>query len=204
MDTYEENLRVILKQNQFIEQLSGKTILLTGATGMIGKCIIDLLMQFNDNCFSEQKIRVIALSRNSENARRRLDKHWTKDCLHYYSFDVNTGIPECERADYVIHAASNTLFNMRRILLEQLRQILLAQKIYWIMRFVIKRSDSVLFRLLRFMVKIGVIQKDLRKTIWDILTVTHFGLDIRKVRGLASHYVMHMRRCSSLIMLSPD
>jgi UDP-glucuronate decarboxylase len=108
MDTYEENLRVILKQNQFIEQLSGKTILLTGATGMIGKCIIDLLMQFNDNCFSEQKIRVIALSRNSENARRRLDKHWTKDCLHYYSFDVNTGIPECERADYVIHAASNT------------------------------------------------------------------------------------------------
>ena len=75
MDTYEENLRVILKQNQFIEQLSGKTILLTGATGMIGKCIIDLLMQFNDNCFSEQKIRVIALSRNSENARRRLDKH---------------------------------------------------------------------------------------------------------------------------------
>jgi Nucleoside-diphosphate-sugar epimerases len=108
MDTYEDNLRVILKQNQFIEQLSGKTILLTGATGMIGKCIIDLLMQFNDNCFSEQKIRVIALSRNSENARRRLDKHWTKDCLHYYSFDVNTGIPECERADYVIHAASNT------------------------------------------------------------------------------------------------
>ena len=64
------------------------------------------MLQFN--CFSEQKIRVIALSRNSENARRRLDKHWTKDCLHYYSFDVNTGIPECERADYVIHAASNT------------------------------------------------------------------------------------------------
>ena len=45
MDTYEENLRVILKQNQFIEQLSGKTILLTGATGMIGKCIIDRIIQ---------------------------------------------------------------------------------------------------------------------------------------------------------------
>lgn len=108
MGTYEEELEMLTEQEQLFEQLSGKTVMLSGATGMIGKCIIDLLMKYNDSCDSGQRIRIIGLSRNAETARQRLGKHWLKDTFHYISCDVNTGIPECEYADYIIHAASNT------------------------------------------------------------------------------------------------
>ena len=42
--------------------LSGKTVLVTGATGLIGSHLVDVLMQMND-------VRVIALSRSEDCAR---------------------------------------------------------------------------------------------------------------------------------------
>lgn len=78
----------------------GNTFLISGATGMIGKCIIGLLMGRN--------ARVIALGRNEENARKRLSEYWGKENFEYRVCDVNKEIPECGRVDYIIHAASNT------------------------------------------------------------------------------------------------
>ena len=91
-----------------LTSFSGKTILLSGATGMIGKCIIDLLARHNQDKPKEEPIRVIALSRNSQNARERLAEYWDKDFFRYIACDVNQEIPECGQADYIIHAASNT------------------------------------------------------------------------------------------------
>ena len=115
MQTYKEEIEVLLKQNMNLpwEKLSGKTILISGATGMIGKCIIDVLMRYNDNCTANilrptAAVRVIALSRNAENAEKRLYEHWNKDTFRYISCDINQSIPECGQADYIIHAASNT------------------------------------------------------------------------------------------------
>lgn len=108
MQTYKEELQLLLNQNLPWQQLSGKTILLSGATGMIGKCIVDLLMQCNENVIPDHPVRVIALSRNEESAIQRLGEHWNKEFFQYISCDVNQAIPECGKADYVIHAASNT------------------------------------------------------------------------------------------------
>ncbi len=116
MNTYEEELQLLIEQNiigqgQFtlpLSVLSGKTILLSGATGMIGKCLIDFLMCCNDNQIWEKPVHIIALSRNEERAAKRLAKHWEKDTFHYVSCDVSRDIPECGQADYMIHAASNT------------------------------------------------------------------------------------------------
>ncbi|MEY8323708.1 NAD-dependent epimerase/dehydratase family protein [Lachnospiraceae bacterium 54-11] len=108
MEKYKEELEAIIKQNGQFGQLSGKTVILSGATGMIGKCIIDLLVKYNDSCETKRKIHIIALSRNEERARQRLEEHWTRDDFRYISCDVNVEIPECECADYIIHAASNT------------------------------------------------------------------------------------------------
>lgn len=108
MQTYKEELQLLLKQNLLWEQLSGKTILLSGATGMIGKCIVDLLMQCNENILLNYPVSVTALSRNEESAIQRLGEYWDKETFRYVSCDVNQAIAECGRADYVIHAASNT------------------------------------------------------------------------------------------------
>lgn len=108
MNIYKKDVQNIAARNQLLGQLAGRTILLSGATGMIGKCIIDLLMQYNDDCPKEQQVRIIALSRNEESARQRLGEHWSKDTLRYVPCDVNVEVPECGRAEYIIHAASNT------------------------------------------------------------------------------------------------
>lgn len=91
-----------------LSSLSGKTILLSGATGMIGKCIIDLLAGHNQDHADEKPIQVIALSRNRRSAEGRLAEYWNRDFFRYISCDVNQEIPECGQVDYIIHAASNT------------------------------------------------------------------------------------------------
>lgn len=108
MNTYQQELQTLTGQSMSVGELSGKTVMLSGATGMIGKCIIDIMMQFNKDCAPDECIRVIALSRNEGTARRRLEEYWDKDTFYYVSCDVNNQIPECGQADYIIHAASNT------------------------------------------------------------------------------------------------
>lgn len=118
MYRYEEELQELFRQHitgQEVMQgklsladLAGKTIMISGATGMIGKYMIDLLMCCNDGNLWEHPVHIIALSRNEESARQRLTQHFEKDAFRYYCCDVVQGIPECGRADYIIHAASNT------------------------------------------------------------------------------------------------
>lgn len=109
MCTYKEEVRAMQQQKFSWEKLSGKTIMLSGATGMVGKCMIDLLMAYNE-AYGKQTapIRVIALSRNAERAKERFKEYWEKENFQYVSCDVNVKIPECGKADYIVHAASNT------------------------------------------------------------------------------------------------
>lgn len=106
MELYTQELQKLNNRPLPWEKLSGKTIMISGATGMIGKCLIDLLMLCNKS--EKAPIHVIALSRNEARARERFDAYWNNDCFEYLSCDVNEAIPECGPVDYVIHAASNT------------------------------------------------------------------------------------------------
>lgn len=114
MNTYKEDLQTYITNDFPWEKLSGKTILLSGATGMVGKCIIDLIMAYNHsqsslhNDNSLKCVTIIALSRNQETAKKRFAQYWEHENFRYISADVNENIPECVSADYVIHAASNT------------------------------------------------------------------------------------------------
>lgn len=109
MNRYQQEIRGIIDLPLPWEKLTGKTIMLSGATGMIGKCMIDILMLYNKLLAqSGSEIRVIALSRNEAKARERFDKYWDKEYFAYLSCDVNAVIPECGQVDYIVHAASNT------------------------------------------------------------------------------------------------
>lgn len=89
--------------------LSGKTILLTGATGMIASVMIDILMYRNQNLASNQQgVHIIAVSRNERKARERFDVYWDKEYFTYLSHDITKPLPELGTIHYMLHAASNT------------------------------------------------------------------------------------------------
>lgn len=88
---------------------SGKTILITGATGMIASVIIDILMYRNSRLGeNEQGVFIIAVSRNEEKARARFGEYWNSNLFKYISYDITQPLPELGEIDYILHAASNT------------------------------------------------------------------------------------------------
>lgn len=89
--------------------LSGKTILFTGATGMIASVMIDILMYRNQNLAEhEQGVHIIAVSRKEEKARQRFGTYWNSEYFTYLSQDITKPLPELGEIHYILHAASNT------------------------------------------------------------------------------------------------
>ncbi len=86
------------------EKLAGKTLLLTGAAGLIGRYITLAVLARND--LYGDHIRVIAFVHNAEKARAVFGDAADRDELTLLSGDVCALPADLPRADFVIHAAS--------------------------------------------------------------------------------------------------
>lgn len=107
-DTYERELRHWSEQEPVWRDLEGKTVMISGASGMVGRCLTDLIMTHNRLAGRGKETGVIALSRNEETARERFWEYEDSPLFRYVRCDINQGIPEQGGADYIIHGASNT------------------------------------------------------------------------------------------------
>lgn len=106
MGLYEQEIEQICREPIPWEQLEGRTILISGATGGIGKCLTDILMHRKRRM--GQRFRIVALSRRKDVARERFADYWKEEGFQYISCDINQNLPECGESGYIIHAASNT------------------------------------------------------------------------------------------------
>lgn len=88
------------------DKMKNKTLLITGATGMIASVIIDVLMY--RNIHYTQNTHIIAVSRNEEKAKERFGTYWNSPYFTYLSHDITIPLPELGQVDYILHAASNT------------------------------------------------------------------------------------------------
>ena len=104
---YREDIKYVAGLDLPWEKLSNKSILITGASGLIGSFLIDVLKKKNLhglNC------KVYALGRNLEKAKNRFERYWTSPFFEFVSHDINEPLEleKADQVDFVVHLASNT------------------------------------------------------------------------------------------------
>lgn len=88
------------------EGLAGKTVVITGGTGMIGSCLVDALAVYNRS--QKDPCRIVVTSRREEAAQKRFAYCWGETWFHYIQQDVcDEPVNWPDQVDYIIHAASN-------------------------------------------------------------------------------------------------
>ena len=88
------------------EKLNNKTVVISGAGGLIGSFLVDVLMDKNQQGLN---INLYVMGRNRERMIQRFS-YWSKELLHFFVHDMNLPLTEGMpgRADYMLHLASNT------------------------------------------------------------------------------------------------
>ena len=83
-------------------QLSGANILITGATGLIGGCLVEVLMSRQ-----EKNYHVYAAGRNEERAKAKFKAYADDPQFHFVKYDVMQPLESNLQFDFIVHAASN-------------------------------------------------------------------------------------------------
>lgn len=90
------------------ETLYGKTLIISGATGMIGSCLIDAIQEKNRK--ERFDCTTIALGRNEFKAKERFHEYWDSPFFRFIECDINhaASFPADLKGDFFLHLASNT------------------------------------------------------------------------------------------------
>ncbi len=106
-DTYWRQIEHIALTNTNYETLFGKTILVTGATGLVCSSVVDLLLMLNR--LKDAKIKIVIAGRSETKVQTFFEKHPNSDDLSFSFFDatktdpIEFGSP----INLIIHGASN-------------------------------------------------------------------------------------------------
>lgn len=84
--------------------LSGKTVLVTGATGLIGQNIVKTLLEISDSL--DRPIEIIATTRNLKKAEKVFPDSWER--IRFITCDIRNPMIIDASIDYIIHAANET------------------------------------------------------------------------------------------------
>ena len=89
-----------------LEFLAGKSVMITGAAGLICSSVVDLLFRYNDT--HENKIQILAAGRWLEEMEMRFHEQIRRSDFHFVPYDASRTDNLIDvHADYIIHGASN-------------------------------------------------------------------------------------------------
>lgn len=106
-DLWLQDLDSIIESLPELSELEGKSVLVTGANGLICSAVIDVLTRYNEAVKKNRNISVTAAGRSPERMRARFGKFCGKDYFTLMHYDASSPEPVKFSADYVIHGASN-------------------------------------------------------------------------------------------------
>lgn len=106
-DLREEYRGLAQRANIEWSKLEGKTVLVTGGTGLIGSCCIRLMLEHNLSSDADN-ISVVGLVRSLEKARALFDDYSETDGLRFYVGDLLSMQGVELPCDYIIHAGCPT------------------------------------------------------------------------------------------------
>lgn len=109
---YMKDVALVAEMPYSWDMLKGKSVAITGGTGMIGSFLVDVLMYRNLNC--KQNVDIYVFGRDEAKAKKRFGEYSKSVYYNFVKQDINE--PICgevggaliKHIDYVIHGASNT------------------------------------------------------------------------------------------------
>lgn len=87
-------------------ELAGKSVMVTGCTGLIGSAVVDVLIRWNET--HEGKIIVLAAGRSEKRIRERFVPYNKENWFVFVPYDASSAENSLELpCDYIIHGAGN-------------------------------------------------------------------------------------------------
>ena len=105
---YQQSVEQVANLQLPWNKFKNKSILITGASGLIGSFLIDVLMY--KNSIEKLECKIYAVGRNMERAKKCFSQYWGEHTFSFISHDINSpmlGFGE-EDVAYIFHMASNT------------------------------------------------------------------------------------------------
>ena len=106
-----DDLDEVIKSLPELEKMRGKSILITGAAGLICSSVVDILFRYNDT--RNAGIKILAAGRWSEEMEGRFREMVKREDFVFVRYDASRTDNELELpCDYILHGASNAFPGM--------------------------------------------------------------------------------------------
>lgn len=105
---YHEDINYVSELKLSWDKLQNKKLMLSGATGLIGSFLVDVILE--KNITDDLNCTVYALGRNKEKAKQRFLKYADDPHLVFIPYDVKLPFERDDigEVDYILHLAANT------------------------------------------------------------------------------------------------
>lgn len=101
-----EDIDKVIKVIPELDTMTRKSVMITGAAGLVCSSIVDILFRYNDT--HEEKIQILAAGRWLEEMQVRFHELINRPDFHFVEYDASkTDNVIGVHADYIIHGASN-------------------------------------------------------------------------------------------------
>ena len=94
-----------------LDDIAGKAVMITGATGLICSSVVDILFRYNDT--HKKKIKILAAGRRRKTMYDRFHEMTDRNDFTFITYDATRNDNHFDiHADYIIHGAGNAFPSM--------------------------------------------------------------------------------------------